>query len=321
MLRKVIVICGVTLFTGAMLVVATLRVNGGFETFSDVTASSINSSVVEYAGLAREAYIYAQPLLNSYRHMYRDISDKSATDHIGAFNTLKVAARVEGETDQSITVKAWLDLRTEPMLLHVPRDGGFLNGMQMLDLYGDEAFSITSQSTDANYLIVPREWEGELPRGIRKVLRMNTDLVRVHSTTRVASAATYEHLKAWANTLALVPLSAYEVQPPPALAASLKLPVWNEDHATSTQFIPYLNFVLRFLHPDAVETDQLKRFERIGIVAGLPRAPTRYSGAISAGIVQAREELEKPVEAEKDSGELVDLDKVVADNIATIGQI
>ncbi|MCZ6829992.1 MAG: DUF1254 domain-containing protein [Gammaproteobacteria bacterium] len=318
MFRKAIIIVGVTVFTGVLLLAATLRLNGGTEIFSEVSTQSINSSVVEFAGLAREAYFYAQPLLQSYSSMYQEIAGKSSADHIGAFNTLKVRARVEGESDQSITIKAWLDLRSEPMLLHVPQGGVFLSGIKLVDLYGENAFRIDSDNEDANYLIVTRDWDAEVPLGIRRVIRSNTDLVRVHSATRVASAATYERLKKWAHTLVLVPLSAYTMQPQPLLAPGLKLPRWDEDLATTAQFIPYLNFMLRFLHPEGEEAEQLSRFERIGIVAGLPRAPTRYSGAIAAGIAQAREELS---ELDQDSGELVNLEELDRATLATIGQI
>jgi hypothetical protein len=308
MVRKAIIIGGVTLFTCAMLVAATLRMNGGFENFADISAKSVNSSVAEYAGLAHEAYIYAQPLLNSYRDLYRDIADESTPDYIGAFNTLKVTARVEGEANQLIGLKAWLDLRAEPMLLHVPRDGGRLEAVGVTDLYGREVFRMASLGSDANYLVVPWNWEGEVPLGIRKVIRSSSDLVRVHSVTRLASAATFEHLKAWANTVALLPLSAYIVQPPPERSPRVRLPRWQESHAGTAEFIPYLNFTLLFLHPEGAEAEQLTRYQRIGIVAGLPWAPDRYRGAISAGINRARKEL-------------ADLEKDVEEGVATIGPI
>jgi len=81
--------------------------------------------------------------------------------------------------------------------------------------------------------------------------------------------------------------------------------------------------MVRFVHPEAEEAAQLGRYQRIGIVAGLPRAPTRYSGAIAAGIDQARNKL---AEMDQDGGELVDLEaedprEQGQDSPATIGQI
>lgn len=224
MLRKILIIAGVTVFTAVMLVAATLRVNGGFETFSDVSAGSLNANVVEYAGLAREAYLYAQPLLDSYATMYQDIDGGKASERVGAFNTLKVLARVNGESDQLISIKAWLDLRTEPMLLHVPRGGRLLDGISISDLYGERALQIDSGKSDANYLVVAPTWKGEVPDGIREVIHSHTDLVQIHSATRVASAATFEHLKTWSASVALVPLSAYTMATQPKLAPRLKLP-------------------------------------------------------------------------------------------------
>ena len=307
MLRKAVTIVGVTVFTSLMLIAATLRVNGGLDTFADFSSHSINSSVVEDAGLARESYLYAQPLLQAYGKLYRDIADQSAAEAVGSFNTLKVLAKIEAESNQSITIKAWLDLRTEPLLLHLPRGGGFVNGVQVDDLYGNTILRHTPDDQEANYLFVTWDWEGEVPLGIRSVVRARTDLLSVSSASRVASAVIYESNKSWAEKVALVPMSAYTMQSQPPLAPGLKLPRWNEEMATTGEFIPTLNFVLRFVHPEVEEAEALKRFQRIGIVAGLPRGPDRYSGAITAGIGQAIEDL-KALERDREG-------------LATIGQI
>ena len=62
------------------------------------------------------------------------------------------------------------------------------------------------------------------------------------------------------------------------------------------------------MHSSGPEADRIDSFKRIGIVAGVPRAPRRYTGAIAAGIVQAQEELAAREASTEDS-------------IATIGHI
>ncbi len=71
------------------------------------------------------------------------------------------------------------------------------------------------------------------------------------------------------------------------------MPEWSERKAKGVGFIPYLNFMLRFTHAEGEEALQLERFARIGIIAGVPRAPRSNTGAIAAGIARARIELER----------------------------
>lgn len=305
MLRNALVIFGVTVFTVAMLVAATLRVNGDGSTFTALKAQSINQNVVEYAEIAREAYVFAQPLLQTYATLYSDMSAGRKADRVPGFNEIKVLARVEGATDQTVTVKAWLDLRAQPILLHVPEGGPPRDKLSVSDLYGIKVLDIQPQKHAANYLMVASGWDGSIPDGIDQLVRVDTDVLQVFSTTRVASAAMFEYRKEWSLKLAVVPLSAYTLGDAPAPLPHLKLPEWNEKRAGTKHFIPYLNFMLSFLHPEGEEAARIESFARIGIVPGVAQTPTQFSGAISAGIAQAREQLEKTAD----------------EGVATIGQI
>lgn len=301
MAKKLAVIFGVVLLTGSMLVGSTIQVHGlsnlralGNSEF-EITSTD-DRLVMELGQLAHEAYLYARPMLDAYRDMYRAITVKSAPGYIGEFNNIHVLTQVESESVQNIDIIAWLDLRTEPLLLHLPTEGAANTRIQIADLHGTilERIAASEQrSSSGNYLIVSRSWKGQIPAGVTRVIRPSTDLVQVWSSVSVGNAVAFEQIRGWAEQIALVPLSAYTMGERPPTAPRLKLPEWSERKANGVGFIPYLNFMLRFTHAEGEEALQLERFARIGIIAGVPRAPRTNTGAIAAGISRARKELEQ----------------------------
>jgi hypothetical protein len=245
----------------------------------------------EYAGIARDAYLYSVPLLNTYRDLDSAMSDKSAQHYVGSFNNLKHRKDEFVDGNRLFRVDAWLDLRAEPMLLHIPPEGSKNSSIKILDLFGGAVGYIGAGSDLAaggNYLVAGANWDGDKPLGVKSIIRSRTDLVRLQGQTLASEQAEDERLQTWYGSLALVPLSAYHVEPPPPRAPRFKLPAWDEDAMASIDFISYVNFMLQFIHPDAGDAAQLIRFERIGMLEGMPLAPDSYTGAIAAGIAQAR---------------------------------
>ncbi len=302
MAKKLAIIFGVVLLTGSLLVGSTIQVHGlaNLRALGEQEIEVIGMDdrlVMELAQIAHEAYLYARPMLDAYRDMYIAMTDEGSPTYIGEFNTLKVHAVVESESEQDVQLNAWLDLRTEPLLIHVPSEGALNTRLQIADLHGEILTRIDASSQSGgsgNYLIVSRTWEGQTPPGVTEVNRSSTDLTQVQASARVRNALAFEQIRAWGQSIAMVPLSAYTMGEQPRPAPKLVLPEWRERQAAGIGFIPYLNFMLRFTHPaDTEEEAQLKRFTRIGIVEGLPRGPRSNTGAISAGISRARNELEQ----------------------------
>lgn len=309
MAKKLAVIFGVLLLTGSMLVGSTIQVHGlaNLRAMGNSELEIISTDdrlVMELAEIAHDAYLYARPMLDSYRVMYAAIADDDAENYIGEFNNIHVKAVVESESAQNIDILAWLDLRTEPLLLHVPKEGAANTQINLADLHGDILMQIRAseqQGEAGNYLVVSRGWDGAMPPGVTRVIESGTDLVQVWASRSLGNALAFEQIRDWGRQIALVPLSAYTMGDQPNPAPKLTLPEWNERQAGSIGFIPYLNFMLRFVHAEGEEALRLERFERIGIVAGLPRGPRSNSGAISAGISRAKKQLEEGQAANGDS--------------------
>ena len=109
--------------------VPTLALMGTFAQRSPAQAQSI--SATEARTIAKDAYIYGFPLVDSYRIQYAYFVDRGNPEYKGPWNTIVSAARVFTPNDKAIqtpnsdtpysTVGA--DLRSEPLVLTVPTMG------------------------------------------------------------------------------------------------------------------------------------------------------------------------------------------------------
>ena len=94
--------------------------------------------------IAKEAYIYGYPMVDSYRIEYGYFVDKSDPEYKGPPNEIHNTPRVYTPADTTIqtpnsdTPYSWLfmDLRTEPMVLTMPViEKSRYFSVQLIDLY------------------------------------------------------------------------------------------------------------------------------------------------------------------------------------------
>ena len=92
------------------------------------TAQAQTVTPEEARVIAKEAYIYAFAMTESYNTWYKQAVDASAPEYVGGFNKYRhysepfTAANHDIVTPNNDTPYswAWLDLRAEPMVLTVP---------------------------------------------------------------------------------------------------------------------------------------------------------------------------------------------------------
>jgi hypothetical protein len=107
---------------------------------------------------------------------------------------------------------AWLDLSSEPMILHVPDTAGRYYLMPLFDAYSNEFASIGSRTTgngEGDYAIVGPQWNGALPAGLSGVVRSPTNTVWLIGRTLVRGQSDLANVVAVTSQYQLVPLSAY----------------------------------------------------------------------------------------------------------------
>src|SRR6202789_1237317 len=146
-------------------------------------------SPAEARAIAKEAYLYGFPLVDSYRIQYKYFVDSTGPEFKAPWGQIANTPRVYTPADTAIqtpnsdTPYSWLglDLRTEPFVLTVPEvDKKRYYSIQFTDAYTfniDYARSRTTGNDAANFLVVGPNWKGATPSGIKKVIHSQTHLL------------------------------------------------------------------------------------------------------------------------------------------------
>jgi hypothetical protein len=158
---------------------------------ASLTAVHAEDSVTpaEAQMIAKEAYIYGFPLVDSYRIQYAYFVDSKGPQFKAPWGQIYNTPRVYTPADTAIqtpnsdTPYSWLglDLRTEPYVLMVPAvEKGRYYSIQFTDAYTFNTDYVGTRATGndaASFLVVGPGWKGETPKGIKKVIRSETDFL------------------------------------------------------------------------------------------------------------------------------------------------
>jgi hypothetical protein len=238
-------------------------------------------SPAETRAVAKDAYIYAFAMLESYQTWRSQTVDPNSNGYVGGFNVFRHYSQPFTPDNHDIVTPnndtpyswAWLDLRAEPIVVsvpEVPRDRYYV--MQWIDLftYNFAYIGVRSTGFDAgNYLIAGPKWDGPTPAGVKQVFKAETEIVGTLTRTALQGPEDIPNVKALQAQYKLRPLSAFLGQPAPPPAAPISFPPYDKAKAHSHDFIGYLNFLLQFAEPpDPSEVATRKRFEEIGIGPG-----------------------------------------------------
>jgi hypothetical protein len=252
------------------------------------TAKSIPASAqtsvtpTEARAIAKEAYIYGFPMVDSYRIQHAYFVDTKNPEYKAPWNHLINTPRVYTPADTAIqtpnsdTPYSWLglDLRAEPMVLTVPpieKDRYF--SVQLIDAYTFNFDYIGSRATGnggGSFLVAGPGWKGETPKGVTKVFRSETDFDWAAYRTQLFDPGDLDNVKKVQAGYKAEPLSAFLGQPAPAAAPAIDFikPLTPDDERKSLEFFNILNFILQFCPTDPSETKLMARFARIGVGAG-----------------------------------------------------
>ena len=262
-------------------------------------------SAEEARAIAKEAYIYAFPMIDSYRIQYAYFVDRNNPEFKAPWNEIKNTPRLFTPADTAIqtpnsdTPYSMLgaDLRAEPLVLTVPpieKDRYF--SVQMIDAYTfnfDYIGSRTTGNDGGTYMLAGPHWKGETPPGVKKVFTAETELVLCVYRTQLFNPEDIGNVKKIQDGYKVQTLSAFlgTSAPPPAPAIDFIAPLTPEEEKTSAQVFKILNFVLQFCPTVPSETELMAKFSRIGIGAGLDfdadKLAPDMKQAIEVGIAEA----------------------------------
>lgn len=236
----------------------------------------------EARAIAKDAYVYGFPLVDSYRIQYAYFVDKDNPEYKGGWNEIHNTARVYTPDDKAIQTpnsdtpysSVGYDLRAEPLVFSVPKiDKDRYYSLQFIDLYTHNFAYVGSRTTGNEvgaYLLVGPNWKGETPKGITSVIRSETELGSVLYRTQLFSPSDLENVKKIQAGYKVQPLSAFLGQPapPPTPPIDFIKPLTAEQERTSPEFYEVLNFVLRFAPTVPSEVDLMQRFSTLGVGPG-----------------------------------------------------
>src|SRR5208283_5151069 len=151
--------------------------------------------------------------------------------------------------------------------------------VQLTDMYSFNYGYVGSRATgnDAGcYMIAGPGWQGETPKGVKKVFPSETQFGLVIFRTQLFSAADINNVKKIQAGYTAQPLSAFLHQPAPPAAPAPDFPAFTED-AFKLDFPKYLNFLLQFCPPVPEETALRAKFAAVGVEAGKSLDPSKLA--------------------------------------------
>ena len=283
-----------TLAIGTAAVLFTLHFNS--------LSAQTGVTPAEARAIAKEAYIYGFPLVDNYRVEYAYFVDRESPEFKAPWNQITNIPRVFTPADKAVqtpnsdTPYSWagLDLRAEPIVLTLPPiEKGRYNSVQFTDAYTfnfDYLGTRTTGNEGGSFLVVGPNWKGQTPKGIKKVVRADTQLVILPYRTQLFNPGDLDNVKKIQAGYKVQTLSAFLNTDPPKAAPVIDFikPLSAEEQKTSLEFFNELNFVLQFCPIDPSETELMARFAKIGIGAGKTFDPDKLTPEMREAIEQGR---------------------------------
>ena len=285
-----------------------------FLTVGSFPAHAADVSPVEARAIAMEAYVYGLAPVMGYKAIYEVAAKGGSPEHQVPFNQIKNEARLSTPEDKTIVAPnsdtpysyAYLDLRTEPVVLSTPQvEPNRYFSIQLIDLYTHNFAYIgtrTTGNTEGSFLIAGPEWKGDAPKGISRVMQSETPFVVCIYRTQLFGAYDMENVKRVQAGYKVQTLSQLLGIPAPSAPPSLVFPAWDEKKLAGIGFFEHLDFVLRLCPVHPSEHAIRKRFASINVGGGSPFDAAKLSpemkSALIAGIAEGSAAIKAKNEAD-----------------------
>jgi hypothetical protein len=274
-----------------------------------MTTLQTDVTAVEARTIAKDAYVYGNPIVDNYRIQYAYFVDAQNPEYKGPFNKLVSIARVFTPEDRAVQTPnsdtpysfIGMDLRTEPIVLTLPAiEQKRYFSLHFIDWYThnfDFAGSRTTGNAGGVILVAGPNWKGATPPGVTKVVRSETEFVFLGYRTQLFGPDDVENVKKIQASYKAEPLSSFLGQPAPAEAPAIRWmkPLSVADQKTSVEFFNVLSFVLQFCPTVPSEQGLMARFAKIGVGPGkaidVAKLPSETKRAFADGIADAWKEL------------------------------
>lgn len=264
-------------------------------------------SPTEARAIAKDAFVYGYPLVESYKTLYKQAVDCGNSDYRAPLNEIASAANVATPADTWVVTPnsdtpysfLWMDLRAEPVVVTTPAiEQSRYYSAQLIDLYtfnfaylGTRAFG----NDGGDFLIAGPDWKGEAPNGIKAVIACETEIAYALFRTQLFSADDLEAVRKIQSGYKAQRLSQYLGAAAPAAKPDITWPKPSAQMDSPAAFFDYLNFLLRFCPVAPSETALRQRFASFGIDAGLDfgfaTMPSDLQQAVIDGFIDVRADM------------------------------
>lgn len=263
----------------------------------------------DVSAIAKDATVYALPMLMNYGIMYEYAVDASGKQYKAPFNSLYSEANVFTYKDRAVVTPnsdtpysfVWMDLRAEPMVLCVPEvEKSRYYSVQLISQYTYNFGYIGSRSTGNEagcYAVAGPEWSGDTPKGIEKVFQSGTQFALGLFRTQLFAASDIDKVRAIQAKYSAQPLSKFLGTDAPTAPPAIDWPKIDKDLAKQDPF-GYLSFLLQFAPAVGIFEDEKPlraKFASVGIEPGAPFPSKPLTDEEIAGMKAAAAEVQKEV--------------------------
>jgi hypothetical protein len=180
------------------------------------TETPAGPTAEQIRAMAKGAYVFTYPLVMNYRTMYAQAIKGDAAFGKWLHLALSSPADTDIVTPNNDTPYsyAWVDLRAEPWVLTLPKiEKQRFYTSQWDDLWGyvlDNPGSVLDGNDGGSYLLASPSWSGETPKGIKRIVRGDSDILGTLTRTQVVGgAADLPKVKQIQQSYKLEPLSKF----------------------------------------------------------------------------------------------------------------
>ncbi len=227
--------------------------------------------------IAQETYIWGVPLVLQAMYLQR------CRDRKFPLNRFTVSSQLASPDDKNAGPNvdtlygfAWLDLRAEPIVLHVPDTHDRYYCIHLIDMYSNSFAYVGRRTTgtkEGRYFITGPGWRGSLPKGAKRI-ESPTDYVMTLTRTLVRGPADLASARAVQQKYTLSLLSRLAdpaLAPQEVVSAITEFPVLDLV-AGGAKYFDEMGAALAQYPPPARENAPLERFAKAGV--GPDRRPS-----------------------------------------------
>lgn len=243
------------------------------------TPDTSSVSPEEARAIAEEAYVYAYPMMESYRTMYVQAIDRTANGYRGTFNELHHDTRLLGPEFKDIVRPnndtmysfAWLDLRAQPVVITVPAIEDRYYSVQLVDMFTHNFAYIGTRATggdDGGYVVAGRAWKEPAPPDTRGLFQSESDFVYCIVRIEVRGERDARAVNTLQQGFRVSPMNVFLGRSNAPEASGLTFPSYDAGRAQSPGFIDLFNFLLAHVDVVPEEAALMERFGGIGVRPG-----------------------------------------------------